>query len=130
MDFGFGFGGLMFSVVPVFIAVIFVIVIGAFLFAMISGVKEWNKNNHSPRLDVPASVVTKRTSVNYHRHHHSGHDHMGHTTTSTSYFVTFQFDSGDRLEFPVNGHEYGMLAEGDEGTLTFQGTRYLGFKRG
>lgn len=25
--------------------------------------------------------------------------------------------------------EYGLLVEGDRDTLTFQGTRYLGFKR-
>ena len=27
------------------------------------------------------------------------------------------------------GLEYGMLAEGDAGRLTFQGTRYLSFER-
>lgn len=27
------------------------------------------------------------------------------------------------------GGEYGMLAEGDFGDLSFQGTRYLGFER-
>lgn len=45
------------------------------------------------------------------------------------YYVTFQFESGDRMEFQVYGSEYGMLAEGDEGKLTFQGTRYLSFER-
>lgn len=29
----------------------------------------------------------------------------------------------------VPGSEYGMFAEGDEGKLSFQGTRYLGFYR-
>ena len=51
------------------------------------------------------------------------------TSTSTHYYVTFQFDSGDRLELHVPGREYGMMAEGDVGDLTFQGTRYLGFDR-
>ena len=32
-------------------------------------------------------------------------------------------------EFLVSGTEYGMLAEGDSGELTFQGTRYLNFQR-
>ncbi len=54
---------------------------------------------------------------------------MSHTTTSTTYFVTFQVDSGDRMELPVGGYEFGMLAEGDRGKLSFQGTRYLGFQR-
>lgn len=29
----------------------------------------------------------------------------------------------------VSGIEYGMIAEKDEGKLTFQGTRYLSFDR-
>ncbi|MEF2691806.1 MAG: DUF2500 domain-containing protein, partial [Eubacteriales bacterium] len=52
-----------------------------------------------------------------------------HTTSSTTYYVTFQVESGDRMEFHVSGLEYGMLAEGDTGRLTFQGTRYLSFER-
>jgi hypothetical protein len=44
-------------------------------------------------------------------------------------YVTFEVESGDRMEFHVAGHEYGMLIEGDTGNLTFQGTRYLGFDR-
>ena len=50
-------------------------------------------------------------------------------TSSTIYYVTFQVESGDRMEFSVSGTEYGMLVEGDEGRLTFQGTRYLSFLR-
>lgn len=34
------------------------------------------------------------------------------------------------MELGVSGSEYGMLAEGDSGKLTFQGTRYLSFERG
>lgn len=33
------------------------------------------------------------------------------------------------MEFLVSGTEYGMLVEGDQGMLHFQGTRYLGFDR-
>ena len=36
---------------------------------------------------------------------------------------------GDRMELPVGGYEFGMLAEGDRGKLSFRGTRYLGFQR-
>ena len=85
----------------------------------------YNKNNHSPKLTVPATVVSRRTAVS---HHHHGNE-MHHTHTSTSYYATFQVESGDRIEFLVSGTEYGMLAEGDSGKLTFQGTRYLNFRR-
>ena len=44
-------------------------------------------------------------------------------------YATFQVESGDRMELSMTGTEYGLLAEGDRGKLTFQGTRYLGFER-
>ena len=92
----------------------------------------WNKNNHSPRLNVSARVVAKRTEVSHHQHPNNGDMSGSHgysTTSSTSYYVTFEVDSGDRIEFSMSGSEYGMLIEGDAGTLNFQGTRYLGFER-
>lgn len=52
-----------------------------------------------------------------------------HIARSTSCYAAFQVESGDRMEFHVGGAEYGMLAEGDAGKLTFQETRYLGFER-
>ena len=72
-------------------------------------------------------MVSKRQNTSVH-HHHNDNTAM-HTSTSTSYYATFQFDSGDRLELHVSGPDYGLLAEGDTGDLTFQGTRYLGFDR-
>ena len=132
---GFGMGGfdMMFSIFPSLFMAVFVIVIGMFIVTAVRGVSTWSKNNASPRLTVPAQVVTKRTSVTHHRHHAHGSHHggmgMGHTATHTSYYVTFQVESGDRMEFSVSGPEYGMMAEGDRGSLSFQGTRYLGFER-
>lgn len=105
----------------------FVLVIGMFVVTAVRGISQWNKNNNSPRLTVAATVVAKRTNVT--RHHHGGANGHHHHHTSTSYYVTFQVESGDRMELHVAGTEYGMLIEGDSGKLTFQGTRYLGFER-
>ena len=52
-----------------------------------------------------------------------------YTDVHTTYYVTFEVESGDRIEFAVSGQEYGMLDDDDEGRLTFQGTRFLGFER-
>lgn len=73
-------------------------------------------------------MSSKRQNVDVH-HHNTGDNNAMHTTTSTTYYVTFQVASGDRMELRVDGREYGQLAEGDFGELTFQGTRYLGFER-
>lgn len=118
MSFGFGLFGIMFSVV-------FLMVMGMIVVTVVKGISQWNKNNHSPRLTVPATVVAKRANVS----HHSGAGEHHHHHTSTSYYVTFQVDSGDRMELHMSGQEYGLLVEGDRGNLSFQGTRYLGFER-
>ena len=91
------------------------LVVGLVLFKLIS---QWNKNNHSPRLTVSATVVAKRTHV---WHHDDG--------AVTKYYATFQFESGDRLELWIPRNQIGYLVEGDRGELTFQGTRFLGFER-
>lgn len=109
----------------------FCMIFGMFLLTFIRGIGQWNKNNQSPRLSVSAVVKTKRTNVSHHHHHHGtgAGAHGGHTTTSTSYYVTFEVESGDRMELAVTGSQYGLLVEGDKGRLSFQGTRYLGFER-
>lgn len=119
-----------FTVVPILVTIVFIIVIALFVVVLFKSISQWNKNNHSPRLTVDATVVSKRTDVT---HHSGSHNHTtgmytsGHT--STNYYVTFQVESGDRMEFHVSGEESGLLVEGDYGDLTFQGTRYLGFVR-
>lgn len=110
----------MFSIAPIFIGIVFVIVIGVIVVSMVKGVATWSKNNNSPILEVQSKVVTKRMSVRG-----GGGDSHAHT----SYFVTFEVTSGDRIELQVNGQQYGLLVEGDYGNLKFQGTRYLGFSR-
>lgn len=114
----------IFAVFPIMFILVFVLVFGTTIYTMSRGIKQERKNNHSPRLTVEAKVVAKRT--NFRRHNSTDH-HMSHS--HTSYFVTFEVASGDRMELPVQGHEYGLLVEGDFGDLTFQGTRYLGFQR-
>jgi len=117
----------MFSFVPTFIGIIFVIVFIIVIVNLFKGVMQWKKNENSPRLSVSAIVKSKRTHVSRYNHHQEQNVHLN--GSSTSYFVTFEFDSGDRSEFNVSDKEYGMLAEGDIGTLTFQGTRYIDFNR-
>ena len=91
----------------------------------------WIRNNNSPKQTVDARVVTKRMKVSGHGHtmmnRNTAMNMMG-SSTYTRYFVTFELEKGGRLELGVKDAEYGMLAEGDRGTLSFQGTRYLGFE--
>lgn len=121
---GFSMFGLFDTFFPFLFGTIFLLVIGVFLFTIVRGISQWNHNNHSPRLSVQAKVVSRRQ----HHEHHANHD-VGTGISSTSYYATFEVESGDRMEFHLSAKEYAMLAEGDEGVLTFQGTRYQGFDR-
>lgn len=113
-DFFLG-GGILFAIVPLFIVIIFAIIVLSFT----KGIFQWAKNNQQPRLSSPAKVVAKRTSV----------QGGGNTRAYNHYYVTFEFPSGDRTEFLLKDKEFGMLVEEDRGELQFQGTRYLGFTR-
>ncbi len=112
---------LMFTLVPLFIAAVFVLVIGMIVVTAVKGIAEWADNNAQPVLTLPARIATKRLHVSG-----GGQD----STASTSYHITFETSAGGlRQEFRVSATDYSGLAEGDTGDLTHQGTRYKGFIR-
>ena len=110
--------GLMFSIPFLMFTVVFIVI-------LVKIIGQWHNNNQSPRLTVPAVVVAKRG----HTTHHHDAGNLSHSHSSHTYYVTFQFESGDRLELHVPSSQFGYLVEGDRGNLTFQGTRFLGFER-
>ena len=116
-----------FSIIPVIGTIMFVIVFSFLIFIFISGIRGWHQNNKSPVLSVSAKVVAKRTEVS--RSSKMGADGMSTNSSSTWYYATFEVESGDRIEFSMQGKVYGLMAEGDRGKLTFQGTRFLEFER-
>ena len=114
-SFGFAFGtfGIVFILIFALSSLLF---IGLFAFILIKNFTQKQKNDASPRIAVDAEVVAKRTYVQG--------DHA-----YTTYYATFQVDSGDRMELMVPYNQFGYLIEGDRGRLTFQGTRFLQFER-
>ena len=108
---GWGFIGGIFPLIFMFI---FITIFGVIIYSIVKGIGNSARNSGSPVLTVNAHVVSKRGNMR--------NDH-------TWYYATFRFEGGDRMEFPMDGREYGLLAEGDAGRLTFQGTRYMGFQR-
>ena len=106
----FFFGG-GFSVL--FVAV-FLLLIGVVVFVIVSNIARAARDRTSPRLTVQARVVAKRAQVWNHY---------------TYYYATFEVESGDRMELSLDGEDFGLLAEGDAGELTFQGKKFLSFER-
>ena len=101
---------------PILFLLVFGLAFGMIVSTLVKNAKNERKNDASPRLTTEATVVTKRTQVR------GDHAH-------TTYFATFQFESGDRLELQIPHDRFGYLVEGDRGKLHFQGTRFLDFER-
>ena len=80
---GFGMANAMFTIVPIFIGVVFVLILAGIAVQAVRGAAQWKRNNDAPVLTVEAEVAAKRMDV----------------------------------------------VEGDRGRLTFQGTRFQGFRR-
>ncbi len=131
MNFGttWGSDGGFSPLMTVLIAIFAALLIGA----VGRGLYVWIRNNRSPQETAEARVVAKRMKVSG----HGGHATAGRVSSMnmvsssayTQYFATFELENGKRLEFSVKDPEFGMLAEGDQGHLSYQGTRYLGFER-
>jgi hypothetical protein len=120
---GYGFGGAP----PLFTFVLFLI-IGVIILMIIAGIVNFAKNASSPILTTNARIVTKRMDVTHH-HNINNETHISNSTSSTRYYVTFETEAGQRIELTVSGREYGLLVEGDEGELIYQGEWYKQFKR-
>ena len=74
---------------------------------------------NSPARSAEATVLSKRIELSS--------DDAGRT--EQRHFATFQFASGERVELELTGHQFGLLAEADQGTLHWKGPRYLDFDR-
>ncbi len=110
------------TVMPIFI----IVIVAILLLSVGKSILQWNNNNKQPLLTVDSCIVSKRIEV---KQHNNQQNDQVTSYTRTSYYITFEVGSGDRIEFIVDGDEYGLCAEGDQGQLTFQGTRYMGFHR-
>ncbi|WP_434750890.1 DUF2500 domain-containing protein [Paenibacillus amylolyticus] len=114
----------MFDLFGTVFPVAFVLILGIVLLSMGKEVWRWGRNNAEPLLTVHSRITSRRVKMSQ-----PPSDSGSTTPVRTLYYVTFEVESGDRLEFKVNGEEYSMCAEGDEGRLSFKGTRYIGFER-
>ena len=116
---------------PLMFVLVFSLVAFTFIVTLVRGASEWNRNNHSPKLNVEATCVSKRTNVTHHSepvaNDFSGAHGYTHSS-DTAYYAAFEVESGDRIEFRITGLQYGELKEGDTGVLSFPGTRYLSFE--
>ncbi len=108
-----------FGFMPVFGILIFAAAAAGFVFAVVYLARR-AKHEHDvskmPQETASAHVTAKRTAVRG-------------NPAYTVYYATFELESRARMELRLRGEQYGMLAEGDSGTLTYQGDRFLDIQR-
>ncbi|PWL98668.1 MAG: DUF2500 domain-containing protein [Clostridiales bacterium] len=107
------------TVIPLLVLLVFLIVIGIAVFSVFRTISQGKKNAACPRVTAPATLVAKRHLVRG----------SGSTASRTWYYMTFEFESGDRAEFSVPSDVFGLSVEGDHGKLMFQGTWFISFER-
>lgn len=108
-----------FAVFFVIFAIAFVSILGLIIYAGVKQARKTSRDNAAPEVTAVATVVAKRIET------HGG----GETSVSQHHFATFEQTTGVRFELEVAASEYGMLVEGDTGTVSMKGSRYLGFAR-
>ncbi|MBD2868917.1 DUF2500 domain-containing protein [Paenibacillus arenilitoris] len=128
--FGPSFGGgfdLMFTIGPIFIVIVFVLIIGGILYSVFTHFK----NASAPRESSYARIVSKRMEVRSHTNHHHQHNGIGHMSNSsrTYYYITLEFDNGQRKEYLDVKNLYGLVVEGDAGYAATQGDWIVAFER-
>ena len=115
-----------FSIFTILFSLVFLLVFGIILYTIVKSISQNRKNAASPRITAPATLVAKRHSVHTSG---TGQDNMTMHHTYNNYYATFEFESGDRMEFSVPSDIYGLSVEGDRGKLCFQGTKFISFER-
>lgn len=113
-----------FGAFPVIFMIFFAIILVIIFISVIRSINNYRKNSSSPILTQKAKVVSKRSEV---FHYTNTTNNM--PTSSTRYYVTFETEAGQRFELVMSGTEYGLVAEGDYGEVTFQGEWFKKFNR-
>ncbi|RKH53162.1 DUF2500 family protein [Corallococcus sp. AB049A] len=80
-----------------------------------------------PELTRQGRVVAKRQAIN--EYARRSYPYAQRYSYTQSYFVTFEFQDGSRDEFETFDSQYGLLAEGDQGTLITRGRWLQEFAR-
>ncbi|GGA49526.1 DUF2500 domain-containing protein [Paenibacillus physcomitrellae] len=122
---GFDF---LFSVFPYLFVLVFLLIVGSLLFR---GAR-YAKNAASPRQSAFVKVVAKRTRVEHHSGTPSFTDEHFTSTPShshTYYYITLEFEDGERKEFLDVKGLYGLVAEDDTGFAAVQGDWIVAFER-
>lgn len=79
------------------------------------------KTDKAPRIQTRATVLSKRANCD-----NIAYSHL--RDGGIVFYVTFRTGDGSAVELTMGRNQYGGLTESSEGTLTYQGDRFLKFE--
>lgn len=85
----------------------------------LTAIRRASRIANSPERSAEATVLSKRVEVTA----------IDRGRTEQRHFATFQLPTGERAEFELTGHQFGLLVENDQGTLSWKGPRFVAFAR-
>lgn len=115
-EFIFGDSVIMFII---FFGIVIFSMISAMIFNLLKNLQEIKCDNKVDIKKENVIIVNKRQSICAEEDN----------STDNSYYMTFEDEEGERMEFSVSTKEHRYLVEGDIGILYYQGTEYLSFER-
>ncbi|WP_411349645.1 DUF2500 domain-containing protein [Paenibacillus sp. WLX2291] len=108
---------------PLYFVIPFVVVllmlVSLFVIGFVQTLTQWLRNRSQDVLTEPVIVSGKRQHVRG----------SSNSSASTYYYITFEKQDRSRVELEVPGEDYGVIAEGDNGQLTHQGSWFKTFER-
>ena len=105
------------AVIPVLFFAVFALMLVVMGITVARVMGNYKNNSKLPRISAHAKVVSRRTFSN------TSSDSVG----PRRYFMTFEYDTGDRAEYAVSEDVYSYFDAGDEGTITVRGTEFISF---
>ncbi len=102
-NFGNSAGGILFTIVPIFIGVVFLIVFGIIIYRIINFVMQKMKDKES----IGARIIAKREDVSRSTNSRSSMHH--NTNLRTTYYASFELENNRRVEFMIPRNKTGAL---------------------
>jgi len=133
----FGMMGIGMAVFVVLFFVLFFAIIGVFIWRVAGVGRAKAQRAAAPEVQAQARVVDKRLetlSPGTAGPAELGSSYvvqvpMGDNTAWQLYKITFEQPGGERFELSVPADQYGLIVEGDSGTVTMKGADLLSFTR-
>lgn len=107
---------ILFSMLPLFILIVLIMLVVVLILA---GSRKKTNSSNMQRDAMPVEEVKTSAAVLITKRNPGG----------SEYYAGFELENSERMEFWVSGAQYGLLLEGDRGTLTWQGRRLISFDR-